>query len=146
MPVPTFLLGLGKTSRTRLNTCDEDIQRVVQAVAEYYPLTVIVGYRGKEDQTKAFVERKSKLQWPHSKHNTTPSKAVDIAPLKWDAKKQTTYIDWKDTAGFANLAGYILNEARHQGVRLRWGGDWDQDMDLTDETFQDLVHFELIDG
>jgi peptidoglycan L-alanyl-D-glutamate endopeptidase CwlK len=27
--------------------------------------------------------------------------------------------------------------------RIRWGGDWDMDNDLSDNTFNDLVHFEL---
>ncbi len=27
---------------------------------------------------------------------------------------------------------------------IRYGGDWDRDFDITDNKFQDLVHFELI--
>lgn len=146
MAVPTFLLGLGPASRKNLATCEAELREVIQAVAEYYPLTVIVGFRNKEAQDQAFMEGKSKLRWPNSKHNTTPSKAVDVAPLRWDPIAKKTYIDWSDTLGFANLAGYILNEARHQGVRLRWGGDWDSDTEIKDERFLDLVHFELIDG
>jgi peptidoglycan L-alanyl-D-glutamate endopeptidase CwlK len=30
------------------------------------------------------------------------------------------------------------------GVKLRWGGNWDRDGEpVTDQDFQDLVHFEL---
>jgi hypothetical protein len=31
------------------------------------------------------------------------------------------------------------------GVMIRWGGNWDMDGEpITDQDFQDLVHFELI--
>lgn len=29
--------------------------------------------------------------------------------------------------------------------RIRWGGDWDRDHDVKDQTFNDLVHFEVVD-
>ena len=31
------------------------------------------------------------------------------------------------------------------GVRLRWGGDWDSDLEVDDNDFDDLPHFELVD-
>lgn len=29
------------------------------------------------------------------------------------------------------------------GVTLRWGGDWDSDTEVNDNSFDDLVHFEI---
>ena len=34
--------------------------------------------------------------------------------------------------------------AKFMNVSLRWGGDWDGDGDRTDQTFNDLMHWELI--
>ena len=31
------------------------------------------------------------------------------------------------------------------GIKLRWGHDWDGDIDLNDQKFNDGPHYELID-
>ena len=31
------------------------------------------------------------------------------------------------------------------GIDLRWGGDWDRDTEVRDNTFDDLVHFEIVE-
>lgn len=97
---------------------------------------VIEGHRTEYDQNRYFLEGKSKVTFPNSKHNTMPSKAVDIAPYP---------IDWKDKERFYELKKIIFEIAEKQGVKLRWGGDWDGDGDTTDQTFHDLVHFEILD-
>jgi hypothetical protein len=33
--------------------------------------------------------------------------------------------------------------AEETGVDIRWGGDWDGDRSLEDQTFHDLPHFEV---
>ena len=44
------------------------------------------------------------------------------------------------------LAGFILCIAAQKGIKLRWGGDWDNDFDTRDEgRFRDLPHFELLE-
>jgi hypothetical protein len=44
---------------------------------------------------------------------------------------------------FYLLAGIIVSTAQFAGVSLRWGGDWDGDFEIRDQTFDDLAHFEL---
>lgn len=146
MSVPTFLLGLSKQSQRILDTVDPELRDIITEVSKYYPLTVITGFRNETAQNEAFNTGKSKLRWPNSKHNKFPSQAVDIAPIRWNSTTKRSYIDWNDAESFANLAGYILNEARHQGVHIRWGADWDSDTEIKDERFLDYVHFELVDG
>jgi len=46
-------------------------------------------------------------------------------------------------ASLAYVAGAARVYAYANGLRLRWGGDWDMDGDLTDQTFDDLFHLEL---
>ena len=44
------------------------------------------------------------------------------------------------------LAGLIMALAAVNRVHLRWGGDWDEDGEpITDQTFNDLVHFEIVE-
>jgi hypothetical protein len=98
--------------------------------------TVLCGHRGKIAQGRAFFTKKSKARWGQSKHNSTPSQAVDIAP--WP-------IDWEDTEAFVYLAG-IIRAVSHDlgyGDIIRWGGDWDQDERMRDERFRDYPHFEI---
>ena len=125
----------GETSKARLRTCHADIQAVMEKAIEQGPdFTILCGHRNEEDQNRAVAEGKSKAPWPQSRHNTSPSVAVDIAP--WP-------IEWDDWNRFRVLAGYILGIADAMGIKLRWGGDWSMNYDEGDERFRDLPHFEL---
>ncbi len=129
---------LGTTSLERLRTCHADLRRVLAKAIEDGPdFTVLCGHRDREAQDRAVAEGKSKAPWPKSRHNTSPSVAVDIAP--WP-------IDWDDWNRFRVLAGYVLGVAAAMDIKLRWGGDWDRDYAETDERFRDLPHFELMEG
>ncbi len=44
----------GRKSRASLETCDERLQKVFNEVVKTYDCTVTCGYRGEEDQNKAF--------------------------------------------------------------------------------------------
>ena len=118
----------------KLKTCDSRLITLFQAVVAGFDCAIICGHRGKEDQNKAFAEGKSKLKFPMGKHNSIPSKAVDAMPFP---------IDWKDTDRIRYFAGYVKGVADTLGIPIRWGGDWDQDTELNDNNFNDLVHFEL---
>lgn len=121
-------------SREQLETCHPDLQAVMQAAINFFNFRVLEGRRGKERQNELYAEGKSQLRYPNSNHNANPSNAVDIAP--WP-------IDWSDTARFYYLAGYIMALSKAMNIPLRWGGDWDQDTEVTDQSFMDLGHFEL---
>lgn len=127
------MFRFSEQSRRHLDTCSENLQRVFERVIAGYDCTIICGHRGKEAQNEAFRTGASKKQWPESNHNDLPSRAVDVAPYP---------IDWKNSKRFYHFAGYVQAVAEEMGVRLRWGGDWDSDRDLDDQTFMDLVHFE----
>lgn len=124
------------TSRSRLANCDESLQRLFERVVSRWDCTVVEGHRDQEAQDRAFREGKSQLRWPNGKHNRLPSRAVDVAPYP---------IDWGNTKRFYAFGGYVLGVAEEMGIELRWGGDWDGDRDLDDQSFNDLVHFELKD-
>lgn len=125
-----------KLSEQRLATCDSRLQKLLRAAIEHVDFTVLCGYRNEEEQEDAFRRGASTKHYPDSRHNTLPSSAVDIAPYP---------VDWKDTARFARLVGYIERIAQEHGIRIRWGGDFDGDGYTVDEKFIDMPHIELVE-
>lgn len=128
--------AFGKASQEKLATCDPRLQKVFNEVIKHFDCTVIEGHRGEAAQNKAFAEGKSKLKYPQSKHNKTPSLAADVLPYP---------IDWNDTNRMRYFAGFVVGIAATMGIKIRWGGDWNQNTELKDNSFNDLPHFELVD-
>ena len=129
----------GKKSKEKLDTVEDKLANLATAVLAHVDIGVLEGYRNKATQNEYYREGKSKLEYPLSKHNSYPSIAIDLGVyvngrLTWDPKY------------YYQLAGFMLAYAEMQGISIRWGGDWDMDGDLGDQTFNDLVHFELTEG
>jgi peptidoglycan L-alanyl-D-glutamate endopeptidase CwlK len=131
----------GKNSRNRLLECHPDLQELFNEVIRYQNCAVLVGRRGQHEQNQAFLEGRSRLIYPKSKHNREPSLAADVVP--WH--KNRPHIRWDDRERFYHFAGFVLGIAAKKKINVRWGGDWDQDGELRDQTFFDLPHFELIE-
>lgn len=124
-----------ESSQAKLLTCDPRLQRVFNEVIKGFDCTIICGKRSLAEQQEAYDKGFSKVKPGQSKHNVEPlSQAVDVAPYP---------IDWHNTEAFCHFAGFVMGIAHSFGVSLRWGGDWDEDRDLKDQTFMDLAHFEL---
>jgi peptidoglycan L-alanyl-D-glutamate endopeptidase CwlK len=121
-------------SQGRLDSCDKKLQAVFAEVIKHIDCSILEGTRTKETQDKYYAEGKSKFKYPGSKHNTSPSQAVDVTPYP---------IDWKDRERQTLFAGYVLGVARGMGIKLRWGGDWDMDFEVNDNKFDDFPHFEV---
>ena len=126
-----------KSSTSKLETCHNDLQVVFSILLDDFDHTILCGHRNEEDQNEAYDEGKSQLQWPDGKHNEYPSIAVDVIPCP---------IDWRDRERMTYFAGQVIATGRNLGIKIRWGGDWDQDTKLKDNKFDDLVHFELVIG
>jgi peptidoglycan LD-endopeptidase CwlK len=137
--MPQFSLS----SASKLSTCHSDLQILCKRLIERYDFTVICGYRDKEAQNKAYNEGNSKLKYPDSKHNTSPSLAVDLAPY------EKTGIDWSklQSAYFAGQVVALAEELFAQGImkhRIRPGIDWNMNNDIDDTDFWDAGHFEIM--
>ena len=124
----------GKKSKSRLKTCDEDLIALFEEVVKYFDCTVLEGHRGEKLQNKYFKEGKSKLKFPDGNHNNNPSTAVDVVPYP---------IDWDDRERMTYFAGFVKGVAYKMGIPIRWGGDWNNNTSLKDNSFDDLPHFEL---
>lgn len=130
--MPTF----SNLSLQRLKTCDPRLQVLLEEAIKHVDFTVLVGFRNKEEQEDAFRRGTTTKHFPNSNHNKSPSKAVDIAPFP---------VDWKDTARFARLFGYIERIAEEMQIKVRWGGDWNGNYRTADERLVDMPHIELVD-
>jgi peptidoglycan L-alanyl-D-glutamate endopeptidase CwlK len=131
--VPTF----GERSRKNLESCDAELQDLFNEVVENFDCSVLCGHRTEEEQNEVFREGKSTVNWPESRHNFKPSRAVDVVPYP---------IDWKNLNRFYMFGGYVKGIAKQKGISIRWGGDWDSDTLTDDQKFMDLPHFELANG
>lgn len=134
---------LSESSSKILKHCHPALIAVVTTAIRTSPLDfkVISGYRTKEEQNALYERGLSqkngidKLSKHQGVAGQAPSLAVDLAPYP---------IDWNDLPRFYVLAGAVLTTAAALGTELRWGGNWDRDNDLKDQSFMDLGHFELV--
>jgi peptidoglycan L-alanyl-D-glutamate endopeptidase CwlK len=137
-----------KRSQSRLNSCHKDLQVICAEAIKTLDFSVLEGHRSVAKQQKYFRQGRSKLDGikRKSKHQSYPSKAVDIAPYPIDFKQKA-----KSKARFYLLAGVMLQVSKKLldngkiSHKLRWGGDWDSDRDFFDQSFDDLPHFELLE-
>lgn len=127
------MASFSKKSREQLEGVDYRLQDLAyRVVLDHHDCAVISGKRTEVEQRELVEAGKSKTM--NSKHLI--GKAIDLAPYP---------IDWEDTKRFYYFAGMVMALAKEMEIPLRWGGDWDSDDDLSDQTFDDLVHFELED-
>ena len=124
----------GRSSKKRLATCDNRLQDVFNEVIKHVDCSVLEGQRDEERQNKLFEEGKTKVRFPDGRHNDSPSRAVDITPYP---------VDWADRERQTLFAGFVLGIARSMGIKLRWGGDWNQNWEVDDNKFDDFPHYEL---
>lgn len=104
-------------------------------------------YRSKIEQKKKFDLSMSKIDGINQigKHNLTPSEAVDIYCYKdHESKASYTIHQMAYMAGvFDSVAKELYDNGRISHL-IRWGGNWDRDgIIITDQSFDDLPHFEL---
>ena len=126
----------GKTSEARLSTCDDRLQQICNAAIKEMDFTVLCGHRTEQAQNEVFDHGLSRVRWPNSKHNSWPSRAVDLAPYP---------IDWADRDRFLKLADLIIRKSIELKIEIRWGADWNRNGRTDDERFLDYPHFELAD-
>ena len=122
----------GKRSKEKLYTCDERLIKLMEEVVKTFDCTVTQGNRSVKEQEKLYEEGKTKVKF--SKHNYIPSLAVDVTPYP---------VDYENMDRHYYFGGYVLATAEKLGIKVRWGGDWDGDRETKDQTFNDLVHFEV---
>ena len=120
----------GKRSKERLKGVDRRLVSVLNELIKIMDVTIIEGLRSEQRQEKLLKAGSTKTKF--SKH--IEGKAVDLAPYP---------IDWEDRDRFHYMGGMIRGIAKQLNVSVRWGGDWDSDGEIKDNSFDDLVHVEI---
>ncbi len=130
----------GKKSKRVYRELDPRLQRVVDRLLhEVADISLITGFRNQTVQNEMYLTGHSKTPWPRSKHNRVPALAVDLQPHPMPSRREKLW------ASLAYIAGQAIQIGLSEGVALRWGGDWDRDGDLTDQSFDDLFHIEIME-
>lgn len=136
-----------QTSMKRLITCEDRLQALAHAYLDLNLMDAHIqdGARDQKTQDDYFESGKSKVPWPVGKHCAPvpsvreKSEAVDIVPV---INGQLSWNNYHCSV----QAGALLALSKVMGIPIRWGGNWDRDHEpITDQDFQDLVHFELDD-
>lgn len=137
----------GRHSRSVLMTLHPTLRTLTHAVLEYRNHKLLRGVRDVDEQ-RGYVEA-GLSKTMDSRHlpggglePTAPeypelSYAVDLAPFHHGnvsyEKREVAY-----------FMGYVQAKADDLGITIRWGGDWDSDVDQAEHTFWDGVHIELV--
>ena len=124
------MFRFGKKSKERLKGVDARLVSVLNELIKIMDVTIIEGVRSSERQEELLKQGLSKVKY--SKH--MEGKAVDLAPYP---------IDWDDLERFYYMGGMIRGIGKELGINVRWGGDWDSDGNIRDQSFNDLVHVEI---
>lgn len=150
---------LSNRSRERLKGVNPDLVRVVErAIAQTgQDFMVLEGVRTPRRQYELYGQGRTAAQlrkvgldpelarpkmeavtWTlKSNHFAGPDglgRAVDLAPYP---------LDWNDTRKFDEIARAMFDAAEAEGVRIRWGADWDMDGNERERGESDSPHFEL---
>ena len=116
-----------------------DLQTLFRVVIQYVDIALVCGYRGREAQHKAFLAGKSKVDWPNSRHNKSPSNAVDwqLCP---DSKKVE---DYYFVAGIIKGIALALFAQKKMFHNIRTGSDFNSNNRVSDDGW-DAGHTELV--
>lgn len=120
------MFDLSDRSKKNYRTLHKDLQAIVDELSKEMAIEIIEGYRGREEQNKAYREGKSTLVYPFSKHNQLPSKAMDLAPLP---------INWKNIKKYKYMNKRIQWIANRLGIQIRLGMNF---------SFRDYGHIEIV--
>ena len=137
-------------SKTALASCHQDLQQIAEIALQRTAVdfAIIEGHRSLERQKMLYLAGKSKIDGSNKqgKHNHNPSLAFDIcAIVQGKASWRECYLAY--LGGILTAAAAELLAAGRISHALRWGGNWDGDGEIiTDQSFIDLPHFELIGG
>ncbi len=127
-----------KRSKKVYDQLDRRLQVLVTRLRdEVTDISLTTGYRDRETQNTMQENGFSKVRYPDGKHNRKPSLAVDLQPYPYPQYEPKLW------GALGYIAGRAHAIAEEEGFSIRWGGDWDGDGDLTNQTFDDLFHIEV---
>lgn len=150
------MASFGSASLRQLGTCHPELQRLFLDVVLGWDCQVLEGKRTEAQQRINVARGVSKtMQSKHVYPLNGPSLAVDVAPypLRWPKRPDlgsmnaADWLHWaKDLGRFYFFAGYVRGRAEALGIKLRLGADWNGNGEVSDQSFDDLPHYEIVEG
>lgn len=138
---------LGQRSLDRLKGVHPDLVRVVKRAITLstQDFSVLEGVRSLKRQEELYAKGRTApgpvVTWTmaskHRKQKDGFGHAVDLVPYP---------LDWNDLAKFDAISRAMFAAAKDEGVKIRWGADWDQDGKPRERKETDSPHFELVRG
>ena len=134
--------SFGPASLKAMQQVHPSLVRLMTLVLVEIDISVVDGIRTL-DQQRLFVA-KGLSKTMNSKHLPQPdglSHALDVVPwagFDWNAPRATNDL--------LLFGGFVLGVASQASIGVRYGGDWNGNWKNSDNGFQDLDHFELLDG
>lgn len=129
----------------RLKGVHEDLQLLIKKASRIIPVRILEGVRPIAKQQHLIDTGRSKIKVaklaPHVRRI-----AVDMVPLT----KNLEFQGWgdnkdpKELGAFYSLHAILRVYSKELNIPIRVGSDWDMDWSFKDQTFDDLVHAELV--
>lgn len=141
-------------SRKELVGADPKLEQIAYVVLAIKDHSILKGHRNEIEQNAAYTStpQRTKLKWPHGKHNGKPSKAIDVQtwPLPYAGVPRGEYrqedYDQALREEQLYLLGLYVGVAAQMGITLRSGADWDRNGEIADNGFDDFFHVEIVRG
>lgn len=157
---------LSQKSRSVYETLHEDLRKTIDEALKYSPIDfgLCEGYRSPERQFELFKEGRVLVdgEWKIqdatevltfkdgynklSKHNYSPSLAFDF--FAWIPGKKSLMYNPHHMTALGIIFVTIGNILYEKGIilhKVRWGGNFNMNQEIvTDETFVDMPHIELV--
>jgi len=134
-----------ETSKRKLLTVDKQLQALFNEVIKHADCTIVCGLRTVDEQRMLYAQGRTmpgpiitncdgiRIRSNHQINDQGICTAVDVVPFP---------IDWKDRDRFYHFAGVVRGIAAMMEIPVEWGGDWDSDYILDDQSFYDLPHYQ----
>lgn len=135
-------ISFGVNSMIKLHTVDRRLQAVVLRAADdtAVDFSVVQGKRSQEEQDRLYAQGRTEpgpiVTWVHQSNHLS-GRAVDLCPYVNGA------LDWDTMDNFIKVKEAMFKAAASLGIKIRWGGDWDQDDNIHEHGETDNPHFEL---
>lgn len=136
----------GAASNGKLATCCQELRLLANRAIHLspYDFTIIWGWRPEDIQNALYASGSSEKEWPDSKHNTEDATGNPYSEaLDFGVYLSGEGVLWKKTHAFAVVAGCFFSAGKEQGIKIKWGGDWDTDP-KTGQKLLDYGHIEVI--
>lgn len=146
------MFSFGSSSLERLQECHEDLQKIARLAISKSDIDfgISEGYRSVERQKQLYTEGKSKIDGINKlgKHNYNPSMAIDIYIYhpNIEIRRKLAYdkIHLSYIAGIFRACSEELKSKGEISHSIRWGGNFNMNNELAEESFLDMPHFELV--